>query len=299
MRISIFPQVKPLPSKEEKPKEAKKTGIIKDKKTGEIIKEYLPEIVEIETEEDLLRVLSSYAWSPNVFKGARSQDNFKSTDFVVLDIDDGMTIEQAESIIETSGFTCLCMPSTSHTKEHHKFRLVFPLSRTINDKDTYSATMSDLVEVFTCADPKCVHDYARFYFSHRTDDGFWIEGDLLEPVEPPRTNVNSSTRRFDVSTKVRTSEDIKELIKDLYGEERDQISESVAYFIENAKNGLPGEWVISLNNCVLVLAYQGIDYDTIYDLIEYLAPNPLDKRDIATIKKAFEDGVRDSKNNKE
>jgi hypothetical protein len=206
-----------------------------------------------------------------------------------------MTIEQAESIIEESGFTCLCMPSTSHLPEHHKFRLILPLSRTITDKATYSATMSDLVEVFTCADPKCVHDYARFYFSHRTDEGFWIEGDLLEPVEPPKTNKTELIHRFNLASKVTTPDDVKAIVAELYGEERETIPEAVAHFLTQAHTGLPGSWVMDLNSFCFVLSLQGIDLETIKDLVAYLSPMPQSPRELATIERAVKDGIEAAK----
>src|SRR5690554_3653296 len=118
MRLSIFPLAPNLPrNKEEKVEAAKKM--------------IQPEVVEIETEDDLIRIVQEYVYSPYVFNGTRKQDNFKSCDIAVLDIDEGLTIDEAEQIISEANFTCLCLPTTSHTEEHHRFRLLFPLSRTV------------------------------------------------------------------------------------------------------------------------------------------------------------------------
>lgn len=53
MKISIFPEAAPLPkSKAEKSKEAKYFS-----------RPYLPEVVEVDTDEALLEVVTSFAWS--------------------------------------------------------------------------------------------------------------------------------------------------------------------------------------------------------------------------------------------
>lgn len=279
MKISIFPLAPNLPrNKEEKVEAARKM--------------IQPEVVEIETSDDLIRIVQDYVWSPYIFNGTRKKDNFKSSDWAVLDIDSGMTLDEAGEIISEANFTCLAMPTTSHTEEHHRFRLIFPLSRTVTNKESMIATMEDLYSNFPCSDRSTITDLGRAFFSSTDKDGFWIEGDLLEPVEPPKKAKNGSRRDFDLSARVTTPEDLKELITDLYGEERETIHDAIEYFLSNAHTGLDGEWVVSLNRCVFVLALEGFDLETIEDLIAYVAPEPLDNRDMTTIKKAYEDGVR-------
>lgn len=291
MKLSIFPDVKPLPTKKEKPYESAKTGIIRNKKTGEIIKEYYPEVVEVVTEDDLIEIIKSFAWSPSVFNGVRLQDNFKSADFIALDIDSGLTIEEAERRCTEANLTALCAPSTSHKPDTPKFRLIFPLLKTITSKEVFDATLKELVKIFPEADPKCL-ECARFYFSSRMDDGFWLEFDLLEPVIP----IKEEKRSFgsvDTSERVRVPMELKDVVKDLYGEEREYINEAVEHFLRNASTGLSGTWTCDLNNCCYVLSLQGIEEDVILDLMEYLAPRgELTKRDMDTIKRGIKDGQR-------
>lgn len=285
MKLSIFRQAKPLPkTKEEKAKSAKSA--------------INPEVVDVSTEELLIEMVTNYCWSPFVFKGTRKQENFLSTDFAVLDIDEGLTIEEAERIISEANFMCLCLPTTSHKPEAHRFRIIFPLSRTIKDIDEYKATMEDLREVFPMSDPSCLTDTARLFFSGTMEDGFFIEGDLLEPVKPapkPQKQGNSSfSNRGDTSAKVLVEDDIKEIITELYGEEREKIPEAVDHFIRNAHTGLSGTWTCDLNRFAYVLSLQGVEHDVIVDLTLYLAPRgELTKRDEDTIRRAVEDGIRD------
>lgn len=298
MKLSIFPEVKAVPSnKEEKQKESKKTGVIRDKKTKEVIKEYFPEVVEVIDEDDLFRILTSYAWSPSVFKGTRHEDNFMSSDFAVLDFDNGLTLDQAEQRIREANIMAFGLTSSSHTPEHHKFRVVFPLSRTVTKLEEYRATLLDLMEAFPESDPKC-KDGARFFFGCRDEDGFFVDGDLLEPIKPkpePQKQGNSSfSNRGDTSAKVLVEDDIKDIISELYGEDREKIPEAVDHFIRNAGTGLSGTWTCDLNRFAYVLSLQGIEHDVILDLVLYLAPRgELTKRDEDTIRRAVEDGIRD------
>lgn len=277
MRLSIYPSVQPLPQSKADKAEAATKAVV-------------PEIVEITTEEDLIRVVQNYVWSPSVFNGTRKKSNFKSSDFAVLDIDEGLTIDEAEKIISEANYACLCLPSLSHTPENHRFRLIFPLSRTITKEDVYVATMEDLYEVFPMADKSCLNDTARLYFQSNLSDGFWLEGDLLDPVIPPEKHKKGSRRDFDSSVRVKVPLDKKDVITELYGEERESIPEVVDYFIDNAHTGIEGNWTNTLNSLVFTLSLQEVDFDTVYDFVEYYAPDPLDDRDIKTIEKAYSDG---------
>jgi hypothetical protein len=278
MKLSIFRDVNPLPAKKEKAKESRFAS-----------NPYLPEVVEICTDEDLINIVCNFAWSPFIFKGIRSKDTFISTDFLVLDIDDGLRIEDAEKRIEQSKYTCLAVPTTSHTPEQHRYRLIFPLSRTITKVEEFEASILDLMEAFPESDAAC-KDYARFFFGSTTVDGFWIEGDLLEPTTP---KVEPKVRDYDrpdttSSTKVDLS--IAEIVKDLYGEEREFIPEAVDFFLKEGSTGLPGFWNFNLNRVCFTLGLQNVEQDVVEDLIAHIAPNPLDKNDLFTIRRSWKQG---------
>lgn len=281
MKLSIFPKCLPLPKGKDEKREAAKFAS----------RPYLPEVVEIENDEQLIEIVTSFAYSPFIFKKARLQEDFLSTDFLVLDIDSGLTIQEAEKRIEEANMTCLAVPSTSHTPENHRFRLILPLSRTITKIEEFITSMQDLSEAFPEADPSCLTDSARYYFSGTLDDGFWYEGNLLEPTKP-KEEVKSKVERFDATSSTKVDLSVAEIVKELYGKEREFIPESVDYFLKEASTGIPGNFNHSLNRFVFTLALQGIDYDTIYDLVEYLAPNKLDKVDIATIDHSYKDGEK-------
>ena len=277
MKLSIFPTVYPLPkSKEEKHQESKKASHC--------------QVVDFTNDDELLKAVTTYAWSPFVFEGnKRLSDNFLSCDLLTYDIDYGMTIEQAELIITKAKLCCLCLPSTSHTPEAHRFRIILPLARTITNAEVYSQTWAKGAELFGVVDEQ-TKDLGRFFFSCTTDDGFWIEGDFFVPVIPEPINVQNSSHSQTYMIEV--TEDIDKLVQDIYGEKRDKIPEAVDFFIRNAPTGLPGKWINSISAASFSLTLSGVDEGVIIDLMEQLAPQgKLDKRDIYQIKRAIRDGV--------
>tara|TARA_R110000851_G_scaffold29641_3_gene81435 strand:+ start:2130 stop:2981 length:852 start_codon:yes stop_codon:yes gene_type:complete len=261
MKISTFPKAKALPSsKEEKSKQAWYTS-----------KPHLPQEVEIVTSDDLIEIVCNNAWSPSIFEGFRNQNNFKSTDFMVLDIDDGMTINEAESTVHKLDIACLCLPSTSHTEELHKFRLIFPLSRAVTNKPDFEETMRKLAEHFP-ADPACLGDSGRFFFGGRLVDGFWYDADLLVPSvakKPEKTTV----KPYDSKEVIVVAEDLEELVEQLYGEKRTKVPEPIAHFLGNAPDNLAGQWYHSSNSFLFTCGLLGLEQDTVTQIFFSLYPH--------------------------
>lgn len=276
MKISIFESVNPLPkSKEEKNLQSKKASQCK--------------VVDILNDDQLVQTVCKYAWSPFVFdKNKRLADNFISCDLLVYDIDEGLTIDEAEQIVSQNKLCCLCLPSPSHTPENPRFRIVLPLARTITNAEVYQETWRKGAELFGVVDEQC-KDLARFFFSCTSDDGFWIEGDFFNPVTP-KLEQTSNTYTQSQTYMVTVTEDLEELTTQIYGEKRDKIPEAVHFFLTNAHTGLPGKWNSSLNAFVFSLTLSGVDDRIIMDICEQLAPLPLDKRDLYQIKRSIRDG---------
>jgi hypothetical protein len=259
MKLSIFPKSKALPSKDEKGKEARFTS-----------KPYLPEILEFATHEDLIEVICNHAWSPFIFEEYRSQDGFCSADVLAFDIDNGQTIEEAEAMVHKLDIAALCIPSTSHTDDAHRFRLIFPLAKTITKADAYKATYSKVAEYFS-VDPAC-KDVARFFFGGKLVDGFWYEGKLLEPVKPVRV-VKAAVERYNSREAVVVGDSIEELVVALFGESRTKIPDCVAHFLENAPDNLDGQWYNSSNSFLFTCGLMGLDKDRITDVFFSLYPH--------------------------
>ena len=245
----------------------------------------IPETVQVNNIDSLISAVTSYAWSPSVFDGVRSNDNFVSTDFMAVDVDNGLTIEEAEKTVQKSGLSALCLPSSSHTPEAHRFRLVFPLAKTISSKRTFDDTWDYLLSLFPTLDPSC-SDFARYYIRSSMEDGFYQDGDFLLPVE----NEVEKEREYNMSdVQVEVTEDIAKTVEELYGKNRRTISESVAFFLKEAHTGLPGLWTNSLNSAVFSMALSGIDENSIWAICEQLAPLSLDKSDKYQITRSIRD----------
>ncbi len=277
MKLSIWRNINKLPkSKEDKISMAKMTSGTN-----------IPEVVCINTEDDLMHNICSFAWSPSIFQGSRSNANFISTDFIVLDIDSGLTIAESEQRIRSHGLACLCLPSPSFTMENQKHRLVFPLAKTILNSIDFEATLKFMFELFPEGDPSCV-DPARWYCMSKMEDGFWQDGDFLVPKKAPEQILNQVYNE----TQVEVPDSIKDIVKLLYGKERSMVPEAVSFFLENAHTGLSGMWINALNSCVFSLSLSGIDDTIIEDVIAKIAPSELDKRDLYQINRSIRDGKK-------
>jgi hypothetical protein len=276
MKLSIFSKVNYLPkNKDDKIAQSKLAS-----------NPNLPQVIEITTDEDLIKVVTSYGWSPCTFSSFRHNDNFISADFMSLDVDSGLTMEEAEKRIQGLGLACLCLPSPSFTPEFHKFRLILPLAKTILSKDEFDTTWDWLQEQFPELDAQC-SDYARWYAPSKMEAGFWQDGEFLVPKKALQAQASSLSH---AEAQVMVPEELSEIVKFLYGKERETIPESVSFFLENAQTGLPGLWVNSLNGCVFSLALSGVDDTIIEEVIEKISPEPLDKRDLYQINRAIRDG---------
>jgi hypothetical protein len=278
MKLSIYPRVNFLPkNKDEKALQSRLAS-----------NPNLPQEMLVNTEEDLIKAVTSYGWSPSIFSGVRHNDNFVSTDFMSLDIDSGLLIEDAEKRVQKLGLACLCLPSPSHTSEAHRFRLIIPLAKTILNYEDFDATWDWLQSQFPELDTQC-SDPARWYAPSKMDDGFWQDGDFLVPKKAAPVVASPNAYK---ETQVEVPDDLKDMVKFLYGKEREAIPEAVEFFLTNAHTGLSGLWINALNSCVFSLALSGVDATIIEEVIQKVAPSELDSKDTYQIKRAIRDGTK-------
>lgn len=278
MQISIFPKAKAHPSsKDEKVYNAKLASN--------------PVIVEVEDEETLYDLITSYVWSPSIFSKFRKESDFLHCDVIALDIDDGMTISEAEAICKKHNMMAFIAPSPSYSPEHHKFRIIFPLVTRITVIAVYKATWQYLKAKFPL-DLQC-SDLARFYFSCLPDpeNSIYVDGDMLKSAIPRNLWDNEellNNQEFVSSDNIAD----KTTLSLLYGEIPDKINKTVANFFENAHTGMSGEWTCSLNAAIFTLTLMGISDETILSAVQKVSPEPLDGRDMDTIEKAIKDGLK-------
>jgi hypothetical protein len=281
MKMSIFKEANPHPKgKEEKRREAFKMSY-----------PYLPTTIEVTNEQQLIDAITNHVWSPFIFNGTRDAANFISTDMLVYDIDQGMTIDELDKIIKKLGLCCLCLPSPSHSVDNERFRVIFPLAYTIRNALVYSETWDAGNSILNNVVDSACKDLARGYFGSTASDGFWQEGRLFEPVMPKPTYKLPSFAKGSKKT-APVSTDIDELVTWLYGEKRKVVPEVVAFFLKEGHTGLPGAWINTLNALCFSLTLSGVESDKVYELIEKLAPEPLDDKDKYQIERSIKDGER-------
>jgi hypothetical protein len=119
------------------------------------------------------------------------------------------------------------------------------------------------------------------------DDGFYQDGDFLLPVEKaaePEMEYNMSDIQIEVT------EDIAKIVEEIYGSKRKSVPEQISFFLKEGPTGLPGLWNSSLNSFCFSLALSGVDESLIYDIVERIAPLPLDSKDEYQIKRSCRDG---------
>lgn len=281
MKLSIFPRANWLPQSKEEKNEQGRLCSSPNK----------PTVVNVANEEELINYVTSYAWSPSVFSDTRKDENFVSADFMAVDVDSGMTIAEAETRVQKLGLACLCLPSPSYTPENQKFRLVFPLAKTIFTCEDFDATWDWLQSQFPELDEQC-SDQARYYCPSKMDDGFFQDGKMLVPIKGKAEVVEE--RMLSHEEQIVVTEDIAELVRQIYGKPRDKVPASVEFFLKNAGTGLPGLWVNSLNSFAFSLALSGVDDTIIWEVAEKISPEPLDKTDRYQITRAIRDGKKKS-----
>ena len=114
-------------------------------------------------------VKSKFNYSAGTFKdNYRNSDNYLNySDLIILDIDDGKSIDEARIIFEP--FDYIIATTKSHQKEKNgkicdRFRVILPTEKPINlNKTDYSKMMNEVFKDYPFVDTVC-KDSSRFYF---------------------------------------------------------------------------------------------------------------------------------------
>lgn len=105
-----------------------------------------------------------YTWSPGLFKGTRSNNNWVEQYVFGLDFDSGITIDQ---VLDRCQQFCLApqvwYSTFSDSTEKQKFRVVFFLDQPITDSKLFEFLTESLLRLFPEADQSC-KDAGRFFF---------------------------------------------------------------------------------------------------------------------------------------
>jgi hypothetical protein len=93
----------------------------------------------------------------------RKDENFVSRQLVMVDIDDGMTIQELFTDDFYNEYGAGFYATASHTDDAHRFRIMFVLEEPITDKEIMKKIMRGLLIVYQSGDMVC-KDAARLYY---------------------------------------------------------------------------------------------------------------------------------------
>lgn len=152
--------------------------------------------------------------------GIRKTENFLGTDFLAVDVDYGMTLEQAFEHPVVQKYCSMRYVTASHTPDDHRFRLIFTLPRTIKKISEVKAASLSLTKRLS-GDLKttdaarifhgCKDSFPKIYYRGITDDFLkeLIEDGRMQPASESIIFSGSTTNRSehqpDPSLIVRTS----------------------------------------------------------------------------------------------
>jgi CheY-like chemotaxis protein len=230
--------------------------------------------VQIKNIETLVDCITKHNWSCGIFKqGHRQNANFISADCIALDIDDGMTIAEAEQILKD--YEYVISPTRNHNKEKNgkiaeRFRIIIPFTRTVTDPMEYYGTWDKLKEILPALDPQCP-DPARLWY----------------PGQDIQIRVNEGKKRIEP---VRREQKILEAVETKRGT-IGQPSQSTLDFIFNG--AAQGTWNGRLYEAALDLRCQGYSHQEVLNTLmlatrkELGNDGELDIKDLSTIESAF------------
>lgn len=90
-------------------------------------------------------IAKGFAFCAQMKGGTRKAANFKQCGFLAVDIDDGLPLEQIETVDIVKSSATMIYTTASHTEDAHRYRIVFALAEPILDRAEYAAALRSLV----------------------------------------------------------------------------------------------------------------------------------------------------------
>ncbi len=125
------------------------------------------ENIDLPVEDFATCIKNGWAYCPQL-DGRRSSKNFRCSNIVSVDIDEGMTIEEAMELPFVKNHLSLFYTTSSHTSAHHKFRLIFILPRDVIDPIEQTVLNRALTKMFG-GDQSTVDASRIFYGSSESE----------------------------------------------------------------------------------------------------------------------------------
>ena len=203
--------------------------------------------------EEIYELLSvgGMAFAPALSSDHRIEATFVSHELALVDIDNGMTLEELQEFPFYQFYGSGYYTTSSHTDAEPKFRILYRLPIAITDAETMRVIYEGLLAVHGAADISCKDPVRLFYgtinAAHReiTDRSIDVEGlellvkardIVLEQQAKNITEIKQDDREFEPKTEEQVAELLDELRKyypDLNYSTRRDVTWAVASSIGN------------------------------------------------------------------
>lgn len=115
--------------------------------------------------KDLETTLKTYNYSTIKWKdGNRKASNFQSAVGFIADIDNGLSIHDAEERLKKRDLNYLIIPSKSHSSKQHRFHILIPFNRIVYSQNTYKQIANGIIDNIFPESDKSVTDAARYIY---------------------------------------------------------------------------------------------------------------------------------------
>ncbi|MDN2581872.1 plasmid replication protein, CyRepA1 family [Aquibium sp. ELW1220] len=105
-----------------------------------------------------------YAYCVELRNGHRAKENFVSTSILSVDVDEGMTLDEAKAHPLVAAYATFIYTTCSHTPEAHRFRIGFALEHPITDPVAATAATRSLL--LRLSGDGSTDDAARMFFGN-------------------------------------------------------------------------------------------------------------------------------------
>jgi hypothetical protein len=115
--------------------------------------------------QDIFQLITTdgYASSAELSSNHRTDDDYVSRQICMVDVDDGMTINQLFTDDFYNEYGAGFYTTARHTDEHHRFRIMFVLEEPEYDSQKMRKIIRGLLEIYQAADRNC-KDASRIYY---------------------------------------------------------------------------------------------------------------------------------------
>ena len=124
------------------------------------------ENVDINQNEFVKLIDAGYSFSAQHKNKHRKSGNFICSDFIAVDIDNGLTLDTALSDNFIKEYGSIIYTSESHTEENHRFRIIFETEKTITSSKDMKNAYTGLIKKIG-GDKSCTDACRQFYGSSK------------------------------------------------------------------------------------------------------------------------------------